>query len=290
MAFLLCTSAVWGQLGSAPVVARIGEVALSTDTVESLIRAQAPEFRQQILDSPEALNALIKAETLRNAVLKEALAVGTDRQAAVVLQAARARDQVIVDQFLNQRSEVPAGYPAEKEIEAAYESNKEQFKIPAMIRMAQLLVRGPMEMPREQRLKQLARASEAHRRLLKGDDFTAIVRSYSEDEDTRNRGGELGWVAEKDIFPLLRMEIDSLPAGAISKPVRTQFGWQIVKIMERRAAGAITLTEARSSLVASMRKTQKESLQAQYLKAIETLKPYEANAEEVQRLRTKLAQ
>lgn len=288
-AWLFAVSA-WGQGVTTSAVARIGKVELSATAMEKLVQSLAPEVRKQILEKPEALNELVKSETFRAAVLQEALKAGADQQETVIFQVARMRDQVIVDYFMQQRSELPANYPSEKEIEAAYESNKEQLKTPVMINMAQILLRGPMEAPKEFRLKQLARATEAHKRLVKGEDFAAVVRDFSDDDENRNRGGDLGWVKEADIFPLIRMEIVNLPAGGFSKPVRTQFGWQIVKIVERRTARAIPLAEARASLVASMRKTQKERIQAQYLKAIETNSAYEANADEVRRLRAKIAQ
>lgn len=79
-----------------------------------------------------------------------------------------------------------------------------------------------------------AQAFELHDRLVRGDDFTALAKKYSDDPGSKNSGGELGWQPPGVYAPEFQTEIDSLKIGELSKPFHTQFGWHIAEVEERR--------------------------------------------------------
>lgn len=289
LSLIALSSLASAQPSVAPAVVKMGDVEVSLREIETLILSQSPEARKRILESSEAFGKLFKTEALRRVVLKDAYKLGIDRQPNIAFQLERARDRVLIDHFLEQKSELPQDYPSAAEAESFYESKKEKFRTPASIRLAQILIRGPMDWPREQRLKQLAKAKEAHGRLLKGEDFIATVRRYSEDLETSQQGGDLGWMPESDVFPLVRLETDNLPVKGITQPIRTQFGWQIVKIVDRLPAIQRSFAESRTDLIAMMRKDRKELLQEQYLKAAEENISYQGNVEELGALRDRIS-
>jgi len=71
-------------------------------------------------------------------------------------------------------------------------------------------------------------------RLEGGEDFAALARAHSDDRGSAARGGELGWSSPGALVPRFEREMDKLKEGQVSQPFRTQFGWHIVQLLERR--------------------------------------------------------
>lgn len=71
-------------------------------------------------------------------------------------------------------------------------------------------------------------------RLDGGDDFALLAKGNSEDAVSAADGGELGWRTPGELVPEFQRVMDSLPPGQISEPFKTEFGWHIVQVLERR--------------------------------------------------------
>jgi peptidyl-prolyl cis-trans isomerase SurA len=78
------------------------------------------------------------------------------------------------------------------------------------------------------------RLEQLHIRLSGGDEFEKLARSHSDDKGSAIKGGELGWVDPGSVVPEFQEVMDNLAPGEISKPFRTEFGWHIVQILDRR--------------------------------------------------------
>ena len=71
-------------------------------------------------------------------------------------------------------------------------------------------------------------------RIENGDDFSALARSHSDDKASAIKGGDLGWVSSGDIAPTFHEEMGKLSVGETSAPFRTEYGWHIVQVLDRR--------------------------------------------------------
>ncbi|MFC3874362.1 peptidylprolyl isomerase [Neisseria musculi] len=69
-----------------------------------------------------------------------------------------------------------------------------------------------------------------------GNDFAALARQYSQDGSAAG-GGDLGWFSDGQMVPEFENAVHSLKPGQISRPVRSQFGWHIIKLNDVREAG-----------------------------------------------------
>lgn len=69
-----------------------------------------------------------------------------------------------------------------------------------------------------------------------GTDFAGLARRYSQDASAGN-GGDLGWFADGVMVPAFEEAVHALKPGQVGAPVRTQFGWHIIKLNEVREAG-----------------------------------------------------
>lgn len=71
-------------------------------------------------------------------------------------------------------------------------------------------------------------------KLDKGEDFAKLAEEYSQDPGSKNNGGDLGWAAEGTFVPRFTEVMNSLKDGQISEPFKSQFGWHIIQVLERR--------------------------------------------------------
>ena len=83
-----------------------------------------------------------------------------------------------------------------------------------------------------------AQIRELKERLDKGEDFATLAKKYSDDPGSKNAGGDLSWQAPGVFAPEFQAAIDALEPGQTSQPFRTQFGWHIARVNERRTRDA----------------------------------------------------
>ena len=71
-------------------------------------------------------------------------------------------------------------------------------------------------------------------RILNGEDFAELARAHSEDPGSGTNGGELGWSSPNVFAPAFKEVIESIALNDISEPFKTQFGWHILQVMDKR--------------------------------------------------------
>ena len=261
------------SLFSGPVVGQMGSVEITTTQISSLIAAQIPETRKSFSEQPEALKNLIRNELMRRTVLAEALKAEWDKRSEVIVAMERGREQAIIDNFVANRSLPPAGFPSEAETKAAYDANIAQFRVPAQIRIAQILIRLPENANASEVKRALATAQEISTKIDGGANFGELAKQYSQDESSKNIGGELEWVNENLLTPQFRTTVASLKGNAASKPVRSPFGYQIVKVVDRKPESTIPFSDVRVSIAKNLRDARANQNREAYLEGITTKTP-----------------
>ncbi len=74
------------------------------------------------------------------------------------------------------------------------------------------------------------------RRIKAGESFTALAKELSEDPNSASRGGELPWFSAGQMPAEIEEMAASLQKGVVSEPFRTQFGWHVLEVLDRRTS------------------------------------------------------
>jgi len=270
---------------SGPVVGQMGSVVLTTTQISSLIAAQIPETRKSFSEQPEALKTLIRNELMRRTVLGEALKAEWDKRSEVIVAMERGKEQAIIDNFVANRSLPPAGFPSEAEIKAAYDANIAQFRVPAQIRLAQILIRLPENANAGEIKRALATAQEISSKIDGGANFGELAKQYSQDETSKNIGGELEWVNENLLTPQFRTTVASLKGNAASKPVRSPFGYQIVKVVDRKPESTISFSDVSATIAKNLRDARANQNREAYLEGITIKTPPQVKEENLKAIK-----
>lgn len=90
-----------------------------------------------------------------------------------------------------------------------------------------------------------------YQQLRDGADFAALAREHSDDAVSGSAGGDLEWVNPGEMVPEFENVMKNTPVGEMSRPFRSQFGWHILEVTERREkdmSGEIRSSEARQAI------------------------------------------
>jgi len=85
-------------------------------------------------------------------------------------------------------------------------------------------------------------------RLKKGEDFVAIANALTEDPSGKQNGGDLGFFGRDQMVPEFSEVAFRLEKGQISDPVKTQFGWHVLKVEDKRTREAPPFAEVRNQI------------------------------------------
>ncbi|HMA10729.1 MAG TPA: peptidylprolyl isomerase, partial [Steroidobacteraceae bacterium] len=101
--------------------------------------------------------------------------------------------------------------------------------------------------------KAAAQAKELHDRLKGGADFAALAKQYSKDSVSAQQGGDLGWSGRDVYVKEFADKLFSMKEGETSEPVKTQFGYHIIRLEGIRAGAGRSFEDVRAELAATMR-------------------------------------
>jgi peptidyl-prolyl cis-trans isomerase SurA len=90
----------------------------------------------------------------------------------------------------------------------------------------------PSEIMTDGQAKALVTSLKA--RAENGEDFADLAREYSEDIGSAQEGGDLGWTDPGQMVPEFEQTMQITAVGEISDPVKSQFGWHVLEVLDRR--------------------------------------------------------
>ncbi len=138
----------------------------------------------------------------------------------------------------------------EEELKARYELDKAQYVQPETRNARHILI--PVADEAED-AKQAARAQELYAQIQGGADFAELARANSGDTASAANGGELGWASRDTYVPAFADKLFSMREGEVSEPVKTQFGYHIIKLEGIRPETGRSFEAVRPEITATLR-------------------------------------
>jgi peptidyl-prolyl cis-trans isomerase D len=136
---------------------------------------------------------------------------------------------------------------SDEEVREYYDENLEKFKIPKTVEARHILLKVNKDADPETVKKTKDRALHILKLAKEGKDFAELAKQYSEGP-TRDKGGYLGKFKKEDMVKPFADAAFSLKAGEISEPVRTQFGWHIIKVEKVNEASTTSFDDAKKDI------------------------------------------
>ncbi len=156
----------------------------------------------------------------------------------------------------------------EEEAKAFYDGNADQFQQPETVRASHILIAVPTGADEKVLAEKKAEAEKAQKRVTKGgEDFAAVAKEVSEDPGSKESGGDLNFFAKDRMVPEFAEAAFAMDKGAISDPVKSQFGYHVIKVTDKKEAGKIPFAEAREQIVEYLGGQKRRDIVQQAVKA-----------------------
>ena len=202
----------------------------------------------------------LRSEQLRTAVVSSAFTVAPELERARAVRAQQRTFEMVrvpASRFLSESE------PADDAVAEAYETSKEEYRVPERVRLAYLEIdrdalAEAQPAPEEGVLRRIyeaeaasrfseperrevrhiltegedaeARIREAAQRVASGEDFAAVASEVSDDSGSAEDGGSLGWIERGEMVPAFEEAAFALPVGELSDPVESEFGWHVIRV------------------------------------------------------------
>jgi peptidyl-prolyl cis-trans isomerase D len=136
---------------------------------------------------------------------------------------------------------------SEAEVEAYYKANSADMKQEEQVKASHILVLAKDSDPEEVQQAAKKKIDAVYAKAKSGANFAALAREYSEGPSAPG-GGDLGWFGRGDMVPEFEEAAFSTPKGQVSEPVKSQFGWHIIYVEDRKEAKELPLDEVRQKI------------------------------------------
>ncbi len=143
------------------------------------------------------------------------------------------RDKLLLDDYLEQEAKKVVTPEAEK---ALYDQSIKLSKPEEEVHARHILVDNEAE------------AKKIAARLKAGEDFAKVAAETSKDPGSKAEGGDLGWFTKERMVPDFATAAFALKPGQVSDPVKTQFGWHVIKVEEKRMKPQPTFDELKEQI------------------------------------------
>lgn len=201
---------------------RVPDLTVGDDEVERLVDERFAEVRAQF-PSDEALRLEVEGSGMNMFQYRQMLR-------------AQARAEILLSRFrssLAQGGELPPVAVTEQEIQAYFDRFATGETRPATVSFDRILVDPQPDPAAADSARALA--ERALREIGEGTEFEVAARRYSNDEGTRADGGDLGWLRRHQVVPAFGDVAWVAPLGRAVGPVRTRFGYHVIKVENTRA-------------------------------------------------------
>jgi len=234
------------------VIASVNNKEITVGDFQALVGKVPPNYKQAILNQKaKVINDMITQELLFQAA--ERMDLENDPQVKESLK--NLVKQILVQRYI-QIEVVEKIKITDKDLKEYHKKHKEEFNIPEQVRAAHVLVKDEKD------------AHAAMKRIKNNEDFAVVAKEMSIDP-SRLKGGDLGYFGRGRMIPEFENAAFSLAPGEVSGIVKTQFGFHIIKCVDKKAPQAREFAEVKKEIE---QKLMQEKQAAQFKDLIERLK------------------
>lgn len=227
-------STVLAKIDGQPITAGDLEVA-SDDLAQSMASMTEAQRRDY------TLNYLIDLKLAARAAEKDKLGEGEAFQKRV----AYLKDRALMEELLQKEAKAAV---TEDRLRKLYDETAKNLKPEEEVRARHILVKTEDE------------AKKVEARLAKGDDFAKVANEVSIDPGSGKQGGDLGFFGRGQMVPAFEETAYKLEPGTVSPPVKTQFGFHVIKLEEKRTRPVPPFEQVRPQIENYVVRTSQQDL------------------------------
>jgi peptidyl-prolyl cis-trans isomerase C len=252
--FLVFTACAKKGEEKGPYLAKVGNVKITQADFEREFK-NLPDFAQKIFKGSSGkerfLNELVKKELLYQEALKE----GLDKNADYQNKLEEFKKITLIGQLLEKQMESKTKV-TDQDVKDYYEKHKEDFTPFSKIRVSLILVKTEDE------------ANNILERLKKGEDFAKVAKKSSIDSGSAKNGGDLGYLSKDQMTPELEAVAVRLKTGEISEPIKTQHGYEIIKVTDKKPGKVVEFDKVKNLILQHLSAEKQKEIFDSYIESL----------------------
>lgn len=233
------------------VLARVGGEPITEADFQAAFRLLNQQEQMQILMVQGGKEEFVKRMAESKLLAVKAKRMGLDQTPAFRQAVARTKDDLLAREYLAKESEALQKklVVSDDDVKAFYEKHKDRFHQPELTSVRHILV----SVKREGEEKGLsdaeakAKIAKIRAELKKGAKFDALAKKYSDDPGSKENGGLYEDVDPSAWAPEFSAAARTQPIGKVGAPVKTMYGYHLVKVEGRKPARQIPFEEAKQA-------------------------------------------
>ena len=250
------------------ILAWIGNDVITSEEYKEEFAILLPTYRNVAVQyKDQFLQSLIN----RHLLLQEAKRKNLQESETVKRLIERAKEEIMIqgllDRGISDRVEV-----TDSEIENHYQENRDNYTEPSMIRASHILVDSELI------------AIKVQEDLKYGANFADLAREYSLDIPTKDKGGDLGYFAKGELVPAFEQACEKLEAGEVSDIVKTDLGYHIIKIFDKKEPTPKSLEQVKDTIESELLFEKQTRLYENLLQGLREKQNVRINQEMLQNL------
>jgi peptidyl-prolyl cis-trans isomerase D len=133
-------------------------------------------------------------------------------------------------------------------LKVQYQANIQQYQVPNRVHVEHILFMTVSKTTDAEIEEVRKKAEDVLKQVKKGGKFEDLAKKYSEDPGSKDKGGDLSWITQGQTVPEFEKTAFTLSPGQVSDLVKTQYGFHIIKVLEKETAHTKPFDEVRDSL------------------------------------------
>lgn len=168
----------------------------------------------------------------------------------------------------------------DEEVQTYYNENPERFAAPETVRASHILLSVDAEATPEDVVAKETEIKALQKQIADGADFAELAKEHSDDPGSKVNGGDLDFFSKDRMVPEFAEAAFALQPGGLSEPVRTQFGYHLIKVTDRREARTIPFDEVKERITDFLNERQERDAVTTLLDALKTQSDVKINLPE----------
>lgn len=270
VSFLVFAACAKKEEQKVPYLAKVGNTKITQADLEREIK-RLPDFAQKLFEGTggkeKFLDELVKKELL----YQEALKKGLDKDAEYQKKVEEFKKLTLIGQLLEKEIEIKAKV-TDQDVKEYYEKHKDELASVSQIRASHILVKTEEE------------AKKILERLKKDEDFAGIAKKSSIDTGSAKNGGDLGFFSSGQMVPEFEAAAARLKTGEISEPVKTKFGYHIIKVTDKKMGKPIEFEKVKNVIFQRLSAEKQKEFFDSYIEGLKKSYKVEINKDAVSKL------
>jgi len=238
------------------VLAENALVKLTRADYETDLQRVPAKMRAEFAANPTRLTMFLNTLLIDKTLARQARDAGLDRDPEISRRLALELDRALAKAMVEKiERDAAAEFDARgsdflAKAREVYALNKEKYRTSEQVNASHIL----FDTTKRDDAAALALAKEARARLAAGADFAKVAAEVSDDPTAKENGGALGWFAPGTMDPAFTKAAFALKnAGELSEPVKSSFGWHVIRLDGRRPAREVPFERAQKQIMADLK-------------------------------------